>query len=556
MADSSLPAASDAAFEPPHPGSPDMPPWTAAELPAAPIFRARNWFALLGPGLLMGGAAIGGGEWLAGPAVTAKYGGALLWLATLSIVGQVFYNIEISRYTLYTGEPIFTGKFRTLPGPWVWLWVYIALDFGSVFPYLAANAATPLAAVCLGRIPSPVQDQMLLKSLAYAIFLIGMIPLIFGGKIYNTLKWIMSFKIVMVLGFLLVLAAFHSSWNTWYEIGTGFFRFGTVPIANPADTNGNGKVDPGEDWDGKPQTQNVFSAWWAGEPIGAIDFSMIGWLATLVAIAGQGGLSNAPISNYTRDQGWGMGRHVGAIPSVVGGHNIALSHVGCVFQVTRETLVRWRGWLRHVRRDQLFVWMPACFLGMALPSMLSVEYLPRGINAANDWTTAGMTANGVQDHVAAAWGSLWGSLAWYLTLLCGFLALGPTVSTQADGLVRRWVDVGWTASRQLRALDPKYIKQLYFGVLVAFVALGLVMLAFNSPAELLKITANLNNLALGFSCFHCLAINLILLPRELRPRWPARVALLLSGVFFCSMFVIWLVAAIANARAGGTLLEM
>ena len=31
-----------------------------------------------------------------------------------------------------------------------------------------------------------------------------------------------------------------------------------------------------------------------------------------------GGLGNAAMSNYTRDQGWGMGRHVGAIPSVIG----------------------------------------------------------------------------------------------------------------------------------------------------------------------------------------------------------------------------------------------
>ena len=29
----------------------------------------------------MSASAIGGGEWLLGPEVTAKYGGALLWLA-------------------------------------------------------------------------------------------------------------------------------------------------------------------------------------------------------------------------------------------------------------------------------------------------------------------------------------------------------------------------------------------------------------------------------------------------------------------------------------------
>src|SRR5437868_4151556 len=137
----------------PWPGSHDMPRWDEGPLVDAPKFTLRNWFAMLGPGLLMGGAAIGGGEWLMGPAVTARYGGALMWLATLSILGQVVYNLEISRYALYTGEPIFTGKFRTLPGPRFWLCAYLVLDFGAVFPYLAANAATPLAAVILGKIP-------------------------------------------------------------------------------------------------------------------------------------------------------------------------------------------------------------------------------------------------------------------------------------------------------------------------------------------------------------------------------------------------------------------
>src|SRR5262245_64923499 len=123
----------------PYPGSKKRPQWNFGELPEAPHFRLTNVWQFLGPGLLMGGAAIGGGEWLVGPLVTARYGGGLLWLATLSILGQVLYNIEISRYTLYTGEPIFTGKFRTRPGPVFWVGLYLLLDFGSVFPYLAAT---------------------------------------------------------------------------------------------------------------------------------------------------------------------------------------------------------------------------------------------------------------------------------------------------------------------------------------------------------------------------------------------------------------------------------
>lgn len=180
-------AAAAAGTDAPYPGSRQMPRWNVAGLPDAPVFTRKNWVAMLGPGLLAGGAAIGGGEWLMGPIVTARFGGNLLWLATLSILAQVIYNIEISRYTLYTGEPIFTGKFRTLPGPHFWVLVYLILDFGSVFPYLAANAATPLAAVILGRIPDPnhghaslhllgasmvFTHRQMIRGLSYVIFLV------------------------------------------------------------------------------------------------------------------------------------------------------------------------------------------------------------------------------------------------------------------------------------------------------------------------------------------------------------------------------------------------
>ncbi|MBI1903008.1 MAG: Nramp family divalent metal transporter, partial [Planctomycetia bacterium] len=288
------------------------------------------------------------------------------------------------------------------------------------------------------------------------------------------------------------------------EIGSGFFKFGNVPVLAGEDRNGNGVLDPGEDWDrdgkldvqvepklppidsviqsgewpdldgdgrpdapidtdgdgrfdvwpaihgakqqeivdkkenggrgdgqpdawpdvirdengktdGKPdtfadlngdgyrdgpQTDNLIVAAAAGRKLaGPIDLSLIGMIAALAAIAGCGGLSNTPISNYTRDQGWGMGRHVGAIPSIVGGHKLALSHVGCVFKINKESLERWRGWYRHIVRDQCAVWGPACFIGIGLPCMLSIEFLRRGF-VADQWATAAFTAGKVQERVA------------------------------------------------------------------------------------------------------------------------------------------------------------
>lgn len=548
---------------------------------------------LLGPGLVMGGAAIGGGEWLTGPRISAVYGGSLLWLATLSILGQVFYNLEISRYTLYTGEPIFTGKFRLLPGPRFWLFAYLVLDFGSVFPYLAANTATPIAAMILRRLPDPTRadaslvvfgqpigDGALLSALQYVVFLGILVPLLVGGKVYNSLKAVMSFKIIVVLGFLSFLAVVYSKPSTWVEITTGFFKVGTVPIRAGEDRNANGRLDPGEDWDGDghldvdealPRTvdtdgdgrpdqwadvdgdgrpdrfadrdgdgirdgsnvDNVFVALLQGRPLPVVDLTMIGYLAAMAAISGSGGLTNTTISSYTRDQGWGMGRHVGAIPSVIGGRRFQLSHVGMVFLVTAESLRRFRRWYRHVLRDQLVVWMPACFLGIALPSMLSIQFLRRGTEV-GEAAVAGMTAQGVAEAV----GPSLGPFVWFMVMFCGFLVLGPSAATTADGILRRWVEMFWTASPRLRRLDTHKIRHLYFAVLCAYATFGLVAIWWGRPEKLLLWATTIYNFALGFSCLHVLAVNVVLLPREIRPGWLTRVALVLAAIFFLALGVV------------------
>ncbi len=562
----------------PHPGSQNMPRWNVAELIDAPRFTWKNWAAMIGPGLVMGGSAIGAGEWLTGPLVTARYGGNLLWLATLSIVFQVVYNIEISRYALYSGEPIFTGKFRTLPGPSFWIWVYILLDFGALFPYLSSAAATPIFALVWGRMPNTksaevawhlagigLTDAWTLRLLACSVFVLAMVPLIVGGKIYNSVRALMAFKIFTVFGFLLILAIGFSARDTWLEIASGFFKFGNVPVIAGEDSNGNEVLDPGEDWDGDgrldpkeprildengksgpgmfedldgdggydgDKVDNVFVSLWQGRGWPTINLGVLSLLCAMVAIAGQGGLSNTPLSNYTRDQGWGMGHHVGAIPSVIGGHRLKLSHVGSVFLVTPESLARWKRWYRHVMRDQLAVWLPACFIGLALPSMLSVQFLHRGTES-EKWTAAGMTAGNVGESVATTTGLPWlGGVFWFMTLFCGFLVLGPSLAATADGVVRRWLDVGWTASARMRKIDTKAIGRIYFFVLSIYAITGLAFLIFVPGEMLLTVATNIFNYALGFSCWHALAVNMVLLPAPLRPGWVVRIMLAVGGLFF------------------------
>jgi len=498
----------------PTPGSPKMPPWDLGVLPDAPEWGRKNWAQMLGPGLLCAGAAIGGGEWLMGPVNTGRYGGAVLWVCTLSILAQVIYNIEISRYTLFTGEPIMNGKFRTFLGPMFWLGVYLILDFGSLMPYQVASTATPVYMVATNlRPPSgdPATRDLLIW-IACGLYIVASLPLVFAGKIYTFIKGVMTLKVLVVFSTLAFLAVFYSTPSTWLEIITGFFKFGTVPAQSG-------------------QAENIFVSLLSGRGFPKMDAAAFSALAAFAAIAGIGGIKNVMVSSYTRDQGWGMGSQVGAISSIIGKHDLQLSHVGKVFEANEVSLPRWRRWMRHVSREQLAIWGTGAMIGVGLPAMLSVQFVPRGTKE-EGWGMATLTAQRVQEAIGGPLGTFYG----YLLVICGILVLLPNTITDADATVRRWVDLAWTGSKRLQKWDPRKINLFYFWVLAGFVVAGVIILRLlPQPKELIQIYGCIANFALGYSCFHVLALNVTLLPRPIRPGAFNRTALSLAGVYFLAL---------------------
>ena len=96
--------------------------------------------------------------------------------------------------------------------------------------------------------------------------------------------------------------------KVWWIAIKGFFSFGALPTA-------------GAD--------------------GTVDWLLVGAFA---AYAGSGGLGNVGITHYVRDKGWGMSSLVGAIPSMIGGQHVTLSHWGKVFRITPENLKRFKEW--------------------------------------------------------------------------------------------------------------------------------------------------------------------------------------------------------------------
>ena len=212
----------------PDPGR--LPAWDVGELPAPPRFSVRNAVREIGPGVILVGAAIGSGEWLLGPALTAKYAGSMLWIATVSVVLQSCLNQEVARYALATGEPIFTGYMRCWPGSkWHSMW-YLGLDAGVLWPGLATNAATAVAAGILSVqhdayvMPSQA-DAVLVTTCAYAIFAVCAGLVLFGGKVYTMLQVAITFMVVWIFSYLLFVDLFMVSGRSWGLVVSGFVNW-------------------------------------------------------------------------------------------------------------------------------------------------------------------------------------------------------------------------------------------------------------------------------------------------------------------------------------------
>ena len=501
-----------------------IPPWTAGELPVPKPLRWRNWASFIGPGIVMMGIQIGGGEWLLGPAVTAKYGGGLMWIATVAIILQVFYNMECGRYALYCGEPVFTGFMRCKPGPGFWVSVMMLLNISALVPGLSTHGAAMIASLYLDRPPTP-DDKWLVVPLAYACLFGVAFPVIAGGKIYNVLQFVMTAKIIVVLGFCLGLGVTCVSAANWWNVGIGFLQFGNVPVA---DGNG-GEV-----------LQNVFTHRWQTGEWPVISTASLIVIGAFAGYAGGGGLANSTYSNFVRDKGWGMGSQVGAIPSAVGGRSVTLSHVGKVFPINEVNLDRWRGWWRYITTDQILVWAPGCFVGMALPALLSMQFAASTTVTSEQMSVAQslVTADGIRHY---GFGPTLSKVLWIVAVLTGLMVMLPSQMSILDDFARRWTDAIWSANRRVReGMKSDQVKMIYYAILATYLLWSFLctFLFSNAPKLMTDFIANFNNLAIGVTAFQILWINTRLLPREIQPRWYQRLGLAFCGIFYIGLAVL------------------
>ncbi|MGQ0733586.1 MAG: Nramp family divalent metal transporter [Acidobacteriota bacterium] len=468
-------------------------PWRRAELPVPPSPSGLGWLRAVGPGIIVLGVSIGSGEFLLGPAVFVRHGLSLLWVIALAVFFQTVFNTEVMRYTLATGEPVFTGFMRTRPSSTLWACVYAGLYFLQIgWPAWAGTAAAAMFFLFVRRLPD-APDAWAIYAIGIAAYAVCVTILSVGRRIEHTLEVLNWILVTTILGGFFVLALAVVPGETWLAavVGVGGFDL----------------------------TAGQFDFF----PVGA-DLVL---LAGLVAYSGAGGTVNLTLSNWARDKGYGMGERTGYIPAAIGGRRVHLAHTGFMFDDSEEATRRWVGWWRLVRADQWGVFFVGALIGMALPALLYVTFLPRG----TDIQGLGISA-ALASAVASAVGPLLGGVVAFL----GAWLLFKTQLDNLEAMVRSITDILWTGSDRVRGWRGGDVRAVYYTVLAVLVSWGVIALGLAQPIVLLKISANVAGAVFVLASLHLLYVNTRLLPAHVRPPWWRR-ALLVAMAAFYAVFV-------------------
>ena len=466
-----------------------LPAWKTADLPDAPTPRGLGWMGVVGPGVIVLGLSIGSGEFLLGPAAFVRHGLTLLWVTVVSVFLQTIFNTELMRYTVATGEPVFTGFMRTRPSSTMWAWMYSVLYFLQAgWPAWAANAAGAIFFLFARRLAGPA-DATTVYLIGVGAFLFSIAPLLIGRRIERTLEIFNWALITGILGSFMLLAIVYVPGSVWTAAAGGLVGFDT----------GSGQ----------------FSFLPAG-----VDFVL---LAALVAYSGAGGMANVTLSNWARDRGYGMGERVGYIPAAVGGKKVNLAHSGFICASTEANVRRWRGWWRIVRADQWGVFFLGGLLGMVLPALLYVTFLPRGTE---------IRGLGIAAALASSIGAQAGPLLAGVIAFLGAWILFKTQLDQMEAMVRALTDILWTGSDRIRAWRGGDVRKIYYLVLGVMVVWGITALRLAQPIVLLQIGANVAGVVFVITSLHLLYINTRLLPPMWRPPTWRRATLVFMSLFY------------------------
>jgi len=439
------------------------------EMPAPP----RNYWRLVGPGIVAGGVGLSSGEFVLWPFIASQVGLVLLWGALIGVGTQFFLNMEIERYTLATGETAVTGFNRFWKH---WGLVFALLGYlGNLWPGWAISSAT-LASYLFGGNPTIIAVVSLL--------VIG-VSLTFAPVVYVALERLIFVKVAAVLVLVVLGVALAIEPESWRALPAGFASIGTLPSGL--------------------SMALIFGAF---------------------AFAGAGGAQNLCQSNWIRDKGFGMGQYVPRLVSPVTGapeakHATATSYI---FETTPANMARWRSWWRFANIEQVFSFVLVTVVTIILTSLLAYSTLFGQPNLPNDVSFLRMEAQQLQRTVAPWFGVLF--------LAVGAFSLFGTAMGIMDYTSRLAADI-----LKSTYMPDTSESRTYFWLVWGLVGLGCTILlaGVSQPLTLLVISASTAGTMMFFYSFMLIALNRKMLPPAIRIRGFRIATLAWSTLLFGSL---------------------
>lgn len=473
------------------------PPLTLVDLPEPEeVFRVPRIgvkaaiTAVIGPSLIALGLSIGSGEWLLGPLAVAQYGFVGIgWIILLSALLQTFYNVEITRYVMATGEVPVLGWARVPPGWWVWVPISLLMVyFANIWGGWAAGAGEGLYVLLTGNLVDQPNERTAARWLAVLLMVIVFILVLFGRKIARTLELINWVVVGFILITLFLVNLFIVPFSTWWTALRGLL----TPALPPSGVNA----------------------------------TLLGGLAGYTALAS--GL-NWYNMNYYRDHGYGMGSRVGFIAGLIGGRQEEVLASGVTFPDTPENERRWKRWFRLLLLDQWVVFFGGALIGMYLTTLLVYHLV--NLPGIEKPTRATMPT-----FAADVLGRQYGSFLYTWALIIGFLILFSTQLGIFESLVRNTSDAMYGLSPAFRRAIGGDPRRFYYPFMIVLLLVISFLIFQALPTELILISANMSNLGALVFPFLLMYLN-NRLPRPARLRWWSYVLLLANTIFFGFFFI-------------------
>ena len=442
-----------------------LPPLRYHDLPE-PIPLRR----MIGPSVILLGAAIGSGEFVLWPCLVTTHGFGIWWACMLGLFTQFCVNMEIERYTLATGESAITGFIR-LWKPWAWIFL-LCNAIPWVWPGWAMGSATCLSFLVGG------------KPIVYGVgsmILVGAV-LSLGPVLYRTMEQLQAVMVVAILMFIGLLFVAVAKADSLRAMAAGMASVGHIPAGIPM-------------------------------PL----------LLAAVAYAGAGGSLNLAQSNYIKDKSYGMGAFIGRITSLVTGKVEAIPDTGFLPTETDENVARWTTWWRAANWEHFIVFfLLGAFSLIALSGIAHSVVFGRELGGGMDF----IRQEGIQ------LGEAFGRLARVGFWVAGALILFTTELAIMDMVSRVSADVvrtHWARSSATWTLPRLYYVFLWTEVLVGC---GILLSGFNKPITLLVLGACLNGLVMAMYSPLLLWMNRRSLPRWLAMGKARMVAIAWACLFY------------------------